>query len=136
MNRTLLMLEHDDDDRYITQAVFDENRAGVNLKFVGDSKALMYELQLCGTRPGDLPSLIILNYHASPSNAVEILKLLKAENLYRHIPVVVVSGGAHPEMVRECYFYGASSFIQKPSREVERTISFFIRYWFETVQLA
>jgi CheY-like chemotaxis protein len=109
---------------------------GVNLKFVADSKSLMHELQLCGTRHSDLPSLIILNYHASPSNAVEILKLLKADNLYRHIPVVVVSGGAYPEMVRECYFHGASSFIQKPSRNVEATISLFIRYWFEIVQLA
>ena len=135
MNRTILMLEHDDDDRYITQAVFDEYQFNVGVNFVSDSVELKNFLKSCSRKSVPLPSLILLDYHAHPSNAVEILKDIKTDPAYRHIPVVVLSGTVSPEIVKACYANGANSFIQKPSSEVEDRISIFVKYWFETVQL-
>lgn len=136
MNHTILMLERDDDDRYITQAVFDEYQFNVRVEFVSTSVELKNYLKSCSTKNSPLPSLILLDYHAHPSNAVEILKDLKEDVTYRSIPVVVLSGTVSPDIVKACYANGANSFIQKPSSEVENRISIFIKYWFETVQLA
>lgn len=135
MSRTILMLEHDEDDRYITQATFDEHSLDVTINFVSTSSELFAYLQRCNTKQTSLPSLILLNYHASPLNATEILKTIKSDNNYRHIPVVVLSGTVNPDIIKACYFHGASSFIRKPSSRVEQTILNFARYWFETVQL-
>jgi two-component system, response regulator len=136
MKRTILMLEHDDDDRYITQAVFDENQYNVRIEFVSNTQDLIKTLQFASTNT-ILPSLILLDYHAMPLGATEILRDLKSHPAYSHIPVIVLSGTSRKEIVGECYSAGASSFIQKPtlSAETSTKISNFIKYWFETAEL-
>ena len=70
MARSILMLEHDDDDRYITQSVFDENQYPVTLHFVNNSDELFTFLRACEKEQGAYPNLILLNYYAVPLNAV------------------------------------------------------------------
>jgi response regulator RpfG family c-di-GMP phosphodiesterase len=137
MSRTILMLEHDEDDRYITQTVFDENHFDIKLQFVTTSDELYAHLMVCDKNNLRYPSLILLNYHASPSTASEIINTLKSKATYQHIPVVVLSGSVHEDIIRECYSAGASSFIQKPARsnDTNAKISSFFNYWFKTVEL-
>lgn len=135
MNRTIIMLEDDEDDRYISQAVFGENHADVTLRFVNTSHELLNLLQTFTDTNTPLPALILLDYHASPLNAIEILKNIKSKSAYKHIPVVVLSGSVHSDIIKDCYAHGASSFIQKPSANVENKISAFIKYWFGVVEL-
>jgi CheY-like chemotaxis protein len=137
MSRTILMLEHDDDDRYITQSVFDDHRYDIKLHFVNTSSEVFTFLEQCSGVTQRFPSLILLNYHASPSNAVDILKELKMNTKYNHIPAIVLSGSVKDEIIRDCYNAGASSFIQKPasSEGTDKKISSFFKYWFETVEL-
>lgn len=137
MNRTILMLEHDDDDRYITQSVVDEQKFPVTIHFVTSSTELFSRLEAWNTKEHQFPSLILVNYHASPLNATEILARLKSDQKLRRIPVVVLSGSANPDVIRSCYDAGASSFIRKPStgKDTDHKISTFIKYWFQTVEL-
>lgn len=137
MKRSILMLEHDDDDRYITRAVFDENHYPVQLHFVDNSNDLFAYLISCERTSDGLPSLIILDYNASLLNAVDVLKDLKQNPSYARIPVVVLSGTMTDEILRRCYTAGANSFIRKPSSsaEIAAKISSFVKYWFETVAL-
>lgn len=137
MKRSILMLEHDDDDRYITQAVFDENHYPVKLHFVRDSNDLFAFLISCEKTFTPYPALILLNHYARPLNAVDILKDLKSNPKYAYIPVVVLSGTLNDEILQACYSAGANSFIRKPSSgaEITEKIGAFVRYWFETVEL-
>jgi response regulator RpfG family c-di-GMP phosphodiesterase len=131
------MLEQDDDDRYITQAVFDEHRYELKIHFVNTSNEVFSYLAQCEKSNTRFPSLILLDYHSTPSNAVEILNELKSISRFSHIPVVVLSGSVKSEIIKECYGSGASSFIQKPSKstETDTKIASFFKYWFETVEL-
>jgi CheY-like chemotaxis protein len=137
MSRTILMLENDDDDRYITQATFDEHHFDIKIHFVATSPEVFDHLAACEKNGLSFPSLILLDYHATPSNAVEILKELKAQKKYCHIPVVVLSGSVKNEIIQACYAAGASSFIQKPSKllDTDAKINNFFQYWFKTVEL-
>jgi response regulator RpfG family c-di-GMP phosphodiesterase len=137
MSRSILMLENDDDDRYITQAVFDEHRYDIKIHFVSTSQEVFTHLLQCEKNHVPFPSLILLDYHAIPSNAVDILNELKSGSKYNHIPVVVLSGTVKNEIIKECYTAGASSFIQKPDKvtETDAKISSFFQYWFKTVEL-
>ena len=137
MKRSILMLEHDDDDRYITRAVFDENHYSVKLHFVDSSNDLFAFLISCERSFLPYPALILLNNDARPANAVEILRDLKGDQRYMQIPVVVLSGTSDTETVRKCYAAGANSFITKPSsgKETNDKIANLIRYWFQTVEL-
>jgi len=81
--------------------------------------------------------MILLNHYAIPLDAVEIIGKLKSDPRHVHIPVVVLSGTTNDEMLQQCYAAGANSFIKKPSsgKEINKKISDFVRYWFETVEL-
>lgn len=137
MRPTILMFEHDEDDRYITQTFFDENKFRVNLQFVTNREDFQRSLKDL-TSKSEGPSLILLNYHTGPVTAVELLQEIKSDSRFKHIPVVVLSGTVRPEIIKDCYHAGASSFIQKPStaKGIHDKISSFVRYWFETVELA
>lgn len=137
MTRSILMLEHDDDDRYITQTTFTENHYPLKLHFVNNSDDLFAFLLSCERTYTAYPALILLNHYAVPANVAEIIRELKSHSKYAHIPVVVLSGTVNSEMVRQCYAAGANSFIRKPASgsEINKRISSFIQYWFETVEL-
>lgn len=131
------MLEHDDDDRYITQTVFKENKYSVNLHFVESSDDLFAFLLSCKGTMTPYPSVILLNHYAGPQNAVGIIRDLKSNTEYARIPVVVLSGTINDAMLKQCYAAGANSLIRKPSSatEIHDKISAFVRYWFDTVEL-
>lgn len=139
MNKpSILMLEPDDADRFITKIFFEEHHFEANLNFVSNSGDFFSFLDDCKATKTVYPDLILLNMHAVPLNAAAILKTLKASPELSHIPVVILSGSRDPKMIKECYALGASSFIQKPDSESEtnKKILNFINYWFETVELA
>jgi CheY-like chemotaxis protein len=131
------MLEHDDDDRYITQTVFDEQGLDVNVKFVTSPEEFFQYLNECAASEETFPSLILLNYYSKPSTGVEILKDLKSDKRFQHIPVIILGAIVQKEIVRECYINGATSFIEKPMKatDTDDKIRNFFRYWFETVSL-
>lgn len=132
MKRNILMLEHDDDDRYITQAVLDDLKADVSISFVSTSTEFFQKLE---SHPK--PALVLITYRASPLSAVEILKRLRGSDALRYIPALVLSGVGNAAIVRECYDAGASSVIIKPSSERDTTekITTFLKYWFKTAEL-
>lgn len=126
------MLEHDEDDRYITQSVLDELKANVTIEFVSSSNDLFNKLS-----SSQLPDLLLITYRAMPQNAIDILKKLRGSSPFAYLPVVVLSGVSKHSIVQECYRAGASSFITKPSTGTETTakIKSFLDYWFHTVEL-
>jgi CheY-like chemotaxis protein len=133
----ILMLEHDDDDRFITNHVFEENKYNARLEFVNNGQAIFSYLNHSSEHHLPLPALILINLHTTPEDGREVLKQLKSDARYKHIPVVMLSGSKNPSVARECYALGASSFIQKPSllSEAHDKITIFFRYWFNTVEL-
>lgn len=135
--RNILMLEDDDDDRYITESVFKEHHYDIQIHFAATGPEVFAHLIDCAKNKQPFPSLVLLDYHAHPGSAVEIINSLKADIRFKHIPVVVLSGSVKSEIVMECYKAGASSFIQKPwkVKDTDQTITNFFRYWFETVML-
>lgn len=132
-----LMLEHDDDDRFITSHLFEENKYKTHLEFVNDSNGIFSYLNDCIAHQLPLPALILINLRTAPLDGRDILKQLKQDGRYKHIPVVILSGSKDAAIARECYALGASSFIQKPSllSETSDKITTFFRYWFNTVEL-
>ena len=138
MKKTILMLEHDDDDRYITQEVFKENNYDVKLEFFSNSFDLLNHLHT--TKPGGqgFPSLILMSFVTFPMSAIDLLKEVKSNPEFAHIPMVVLGGHLSDEVITRCYAAGASTVIQKPDSVAgtNRKIDSFIRYWFETATLA
>jgi CheY-like chemotaxis protein len=137
MNAKLLLLEHDEDDVYITQSVFNELKYPVKLDIVTTANDLFEYLAACIDKNVDLPDLILLNYNAVPAGALEIISALKASPLFNVIPVIVGCGVVNEKIVAACYAKGVSSFIKKAESTAgaKKSISNFINYWFDCVLL-
>jgi CheY-like chemotaxis protein len=129
----VLMLEEDQDDRQLTESVLQELGFDVPIKFVKYSNEFFTHLE-----NGDEPSLILVDYNATPVNGTEILKQLKANTAYNHIPVVMLGEGLPPHSVRQVYQFGASSYITKPvSNKLTRDkIETFFKYWLNVAEIA
>jgi CheY-like chemotaxis protein len=133
-NTNLIVFADDDaDDRLLLLEAFEENKLSCKLDFVEDGVALMNYLK----KNEYEPSLILLDINMPRKDGKQILKELKDNTLWRHIPVIMFTTSKSPEDIRMCYELGANSFIVKPSSfeslvDVTNTIG---KYWMETVSL-
>lgn len=132
MNRFVLMLEGDGDDRYITQQTLFELNIDISIKFSTNSTEFFHSLQL-----SEKPSLILIDYNSTPENGLEVLKKLKSNPVNSDIPVVILSDSDDHKYKNECYKFGASSFIKKPDtfEATNRKIASFFSYWFDVVEV-
>src|SRR4051794_34747044 len=109
--KLVYMLEDDSDDRYITESTIEEFGFPIQIKFFSNSNQF---LQFLST--ADKSILIILDYNSRPENAVSLLERIKKDNTHKGTPVVILSDNSIPKYREECYAFGASSFVQKPSK--------------------
>jgi len=128
----VFMLEDDKDDRYLTNEMIGELGIEMELKYFSSSTALLDRLH-----SGERPSLILLDYNASPENGPDVLKKIKNDSSLNDIPVVILSDSDHPKFRKKCYALGASSYIRKPDSlaETKEKIGTFFRYWFEVAEV-
>ena len=132
MNKLVVMLEDDSDDRYLTSETLAELNIDVPVKFFSSSNELLEFL-----KNNTKPSLILLDYNSTPENAKQVLQRIKSDNNLKEIPVVVLSDNDLPAYKKECYALGASSFIKKPDnvKETQEKIATFFKYWFEVAEV-
>ena len=135
MLRNILLLDHDDDDIYVIRSAFKELAIDIRLDVVGSQDELIKYLDSCVQNQSELPSIILLNYGTLPVNSLEVVKLLKSNQLFSSIPIVVGCGVVNDKIVRACYAEGVSSFLKKAdtSEGVKRSIQSFIGYWRQVV---
>ena len=132
MDRFVLMLEGDGDDRYITQQTISELKIDIPISFAPNSTEFFNILQ-----PENKPSLILVDYNSAPENGLEVLKKLKSTAAFSDIPVVILSDSDHPKYKNACYKFGASSFIKKPDTAdaTNKKINSFFSYWLDVVEI-
>lgn len=128
------MVEHDQDDRWITEETFQSEGFEGGLDFIYPAELSAY---LNDPDPGDMPSLILLSRNAQPFDGMDLIRQIRDTEGYEKVPLIVLSETALPADVLSSYAAGASSFIQKPASYSDTIfkIRSFINYWFHTVEL-
>jgi len=131
-NRTVLLLEDDPDDKFITESILEELNYKISLKFVTRSHELFAALETA-----DLPHLILVDYNSKPDNGLQVLKKIKSDERYKSIPVVILGDSSLERYVKDCYANGANSVIRKPDTyaDTKNKIDQFFRYWMDIVEL-
>lgn len=124
--KLVYMLEDDSDDRYITTSTIEELALPVEVTFF--SKSYQF-LEFLSTAKKS--SLILVDYNSTPDNGLVVLTKIKAMDVHKGTPVIVLSDSLVSRYRDECYACGASSFIQKPSRliKTQEVIQLFFSYW-------
>ncbi len=132
MERYVVMLRTDNDDRDITEWAMAETGTDIPVKFIAGKE----ELDALILSSGD-PSLLLLNDSGAAHKGHERLRHFKSNPSYNHIPVVVLGEVCTKDYIRECYRAGANSFIIKPStlEATKKKVRDFFNYWFNVAEL-
>jgi CheY-like chemotaxis protein len=136
----ILLVDDDEDDRYLTREAFHQHYPASRISFAEDGEDLMDFLNYKGRytqADHTLPELILLDLNMPRKDGREALREIKADEQFRHIPIVVLTTSDAKDDVETSYFNGANSFITKPPTfqrlsEVTKAIG---QYWFNVVTI-
>lgn len=67
-----------------------------------------------GKNSPQVPKVILLDLKLPKISGLEVLKTLKSDSQWKHIPVVILSSSKEDSDIAECYKLGVNSYIVKP----------------------
>jgi len=115
----VLIVEADEDNRYLLYTAFSNTGWPVPLKFMDSGElALKYLQQLS---PPFYPSLIILDMNMPGLNGHEVLALIRKGESMKDIPVVFYSSSMKPVVKELLLALGAAGCFEKPL-ELEKVV--------------
>src|ERR1051325_11222660 len=90
----ILLVDDDEDDRYLTREAFHQHYPSSRISFAEDGEDLLDFLKYEGRYVGaehSLPELILLDLNMPRKDGREVLREIKSSEQLRHIPIVVLT---------------------------------------------
>jgi len=109
----ILLGEDDTDDQEMLKEVFISIDKSFILFFVNNGGEILSALEKL--RDDQMPCLIVLDYNMPGLNGADILRELKTNERYKHIPRVVWSTSPSEKFKQICIELGALDYVIKPN---------------------
>lgn len=110
---TILHVEDDPNDARLLQETIDANGCDIEVSLASNGERA-FESLLARDVDGDVPDLILLDYHLPDLTGKEVLQRLKNHPDLRRIPVVVFSDDDTEGTIRTMYDAHANAYVMKP----------------------
>lgn len=114
----ILLVEDNPTDAELTLRAFKKRNLANSIEWVKDgAEALDFIFcrgEYTGRSPSNLPRLVLLDLHLPKVDGMEVLREIKANELTKLMPVVILTSSKEDRDVIESYKFGANSFISKP----------------------
>jgi CheY-like chemotaxis protein len=111
MPQKILITDDDSDDvELLTDSLQEENYRGELEAFKNGRELLQYLEQ----EARNISTLILLDLNMPVMNGYETLKMLKKDNRFSKIPVIVITSSAKTEDEKFCQELGCEDYIRKP----------------------
>ncbi len=133
---TLLVVEDSDEDYMTLQRIFRKLIVTHPMERCANAQECLDYLKATKEQ-GSLPALMLLDLNMPGIDGFTLLRHLKSEAEFKHIPIVIVTTSSNPRDIQACYEEGASSYLLKQLDYTmfEQSIRRFVDYWFDTVLL-
>jgi CheY-like chemotaxis protein len=136
-DKPLLVIEDSDEDFEILKIFIEEMGIPHPIQrcATGDSALdFFYPPGAYETAPNIVwPSVILLDLNLPGIDGREVLDVLKADQQFKEIPIVVFTTSSDPQDIHQCYQKGANGYLVKPvsTDELEKTIQTFAEFWLD-----
>lgn len=111
----ILLVEDNPGDVRLTQEVFKEGEICTNLIIVGDGEEAMDYLKKNGKyKDAVVPEVILLDLNLPKKDGRQVLAEIKADPVFKLIPVIVLTTSAAEQDILNTYANHANAYITKP----------------------
>ena len=115
--KNILLVEDDPQDVELTLAALEEHHLANKVAVVRDGEQALDYLYRRGefkTRAVGNPVVVLLDLKMPKITGLEVLKIIKADEQLKIIPVVVLSSSREMPDLIECYRHGVNAYVVKP----------------------
>jgi len=116
--KTILLVEDNPDDELLTLRALRKNKILNDVTVVRDgAEALDYLFgagQYAERDTRDMPQVVLLDLKLPKLDGLEVLRRLRADELTRRLPVVVLTSSDEEQDILASYDLGANSYVRKP----------------------
>lgn len=125
----LLIVEDDQAHVYITRRILEDSKIDINVLNVKDGQEALNFLN--AVDQSYKPDLILLDLRIPKIDGLELIKLIRVNESFSRVPLVVLTTSDAPADIEKAYFYGANSYLIKPLdyNEYVKVIESIIDYW-------
>jgi two-component system response regulator len=117
-HKMILLVEDNPDDEALTLRALKKNNIGNELAVVRDGAEALEFLFCTGPyadrNPHDLPQVILLDLKLPKIDGLEVLRRIRASEITRLLPVVILTSSKEEQDRLTGYRLGANSYVQKP----------------------
>lgn len=111
----ILLIEDNPGDVGLTEEALRRSGASCNLNSIQDPAEALALLRGEGPHKDRVkPELIFLDMNLPKYSGLDLIENIRKTKGLEHTPIVVLSGSANPEDVRNVYRLGGNCFIRKP----------------------
>lgn len=132
---TILLVEDDPNEIYLTQRAFQKANINVSLQIIDDGDSAIAYLSGAGEYADrqrfPIPKLILLDLKLPCRSGHEILAWLRQHPYLNLLPVVIFTSSREPADVNLAYELGANSYLVKPNglKALKRVVETLSLYW-------
>jgi CheY-like chemotaxis protein len=115
--RHILLAEDDPRDEQLTLTALAENNLANKVFVVHDGAEALDYLYCRGkfkTRTGGNPVVVLVDLKMPKVTGLEVLKIIKADERLKMIPIVMLTSSRETPDVTECYQHGVNAYVVKP----------------------
>jgi CheY-like chemotaxis protein len=115
--KNILLAEDDQRDVELTLAALEEQNLANQVYSVRDGAEALDYLYCRGkfiSRTGGNPILILLDLKMPKVDGLEVLKIIRADDHLKTIPVVMLTSSRETPDLTECYKHGVNAYVVKP----------------------
>ena len=109
--KPILLVEDDRVDAMIVKRALDELKVTNELVHTSDGQEALDYLQ---NKDDRRPCLILLDLNMPKTNGIELLKIVKADDVLKKIPIVVLTTSTQEQDVIKTFKLGVAGYIIKP----------------------
>ena len=134
----ILLVDDNPADVALTQEAFLENKLCNNLNVVNDGVEAMDYLRKRGQYASvPTPDIILLDLNMPRKDGREVLAEIKADDVLKYIPVVIMTVSKDDKDILESYRLHANCYVKKPVKFTEfvEVVKAIENFWFSVVTL-
>jgi CheY-like chemotaxis protein len=109
----ILLIEDNEGDILLTTEAFEESKIINIVRIIKDGRAAIDFFENIN-RKEDVPELILLDINLPKVSGQEVLKYLKSNDLYKHIPVIMLTTSSSEKDILQSYNNYVNCYITKP----------------------